>query len=249
MTHNTPVYLLGTAFVDSTYLGTSEGTRRWTDECSGPHPSGKLFFDNFLTFGRLDLASRYVLGAVSLLPSPSNPKNTGIILGSTTGSLEIDTKFANTLESRPVGRLYARTLPSIPGTEAAVRYGLKGPTFSIIQNDAPGLLAVTAAVQELCYGTSHTMIAGQYEAVESQPLYNCKPWAVVLLLSTHPPNAEKKVIATIRRENSLIQDSKPQPNKLRDLYNIVNQLKKAQQVEFSECSGQHSITLVLERVS
>jgi len=179
------VYLHGVAFLDAQRLGDARGVRRWRGDGDPIQPPARLFFDDVASFGRFDLASRYVLGAASLLPEvPAvTAARTGVVLGSATGSLDVDERFAATVAERPVGRLYARTLPSVPGAEIAIRKGLQGPNFALIQEGGADVLALAAAAQEIALGGAEAMIAGGYEVVESRGTL----LAVVALLSSRPP--------------------------------------------------------------
>jgi len=193
---STLVYIHGVAFVDTNDMGGPGGRRGWRKgEDSDSPPPGKLFFPHFPTFSRLDLPSRYVLGAGSLLPPIPRAQTTGfdrtaVILGTTTGSLDTDLKFAASVAGgQPSGRLYARTLPSIPGAELAVRFGLNGPNFVIVQEGEPGLLALVAAIQEIRSGAAMAAVAGGFEAVQptDRSGSSVQAGAVLVLLAGFPP--------------------------------------------------------------
>jgi len=212
-----PVWLHAVAFVDGEALGGPEGVRRWRDETDRPHPSWRLFFDDFPAFGRLDLASRYVLGAASRLPPlpEAVARRTAVVLGSRSGSLDADLRFARSCASRPSGRLYARTLPSVPASEVAIRLGLQGSTLSLVQDADPGVLALAAAAQEVEVGGADAAVAGGYEADESGV------WAVVCLLTATAPARTAGLQVTVARVSAGPEPPQETPG-LRDLHGLVH---------------------------
>ncbi len=178
------VYLHAAAFLDGERRGDLEGVRRWRGPDDPPHPPARAFFDDLLSLGRLDLASRFVLAASSLLPEVEDSwrERTGVILGSCTGSLDADRRFVASLAGRPAGRLFARVLPSVPAAEVAMRRGLCGPIFTVGQaRDAEGA-ALVAAAQEIQFGGSRAVVTGGFEVVQGQ-----RPWVRLALLSSSPP--------------------------------------------------------------
>ncbi|NOZ02309.1 MAG: hypothetical protein GXP54_10530 [Deltaproteobacteria bacterium] len=139
--------------------------------------------------GRMDLASRYVLNAAARLASvPEELKDgTGVFMGSKNGCLDVDLRFAATLDGRPSPRLFARTLPSTPAAEVAVRFGFKGPNTSIVQDQCAGLLALLAAIQDMESGACSAAIAGEYDVVDPElDAARGAQYAAVVLLADRP---------------------------------------------------------------
>lgn len=137
---------------------------------------------------RMDLPSRYVLEATQALSIPEGvqPGSTGVFLGSSSGCLDVDIRFSQTLDERPSPRLFARTLPSTPAAEIALRFGFRGPDTCFVQDEDAGWLALLAAVQEIEAGACATALAGEYDAVDPGTADRGDPFAVVFLLGDSP---------------------------------------------------------------
>ena len=178
------VYLHAAAFLDGEHRGDLRGVDRWRAPDDPPHPPARAFFDDLLSLGRLDLASRYVLAASTLLPAVDDAQRerTGVILGSCTGSLDADRRFVASLAGRPAGRLFARVLPSVPAAEVAMRHGLCGPIFTVSQARDAERAALVAAAQAIQLGGASAVVTGGFEVVEGEG-----PWVRLALLSSTPP--------------------------------------------------------------
>lgn len=169
--------------------------------------------------GRSDLPTRYVIAAASvLLDVPGNAVDeTGVFLGSANGCLDVDLRFAGTLDSRPSPRFFARTLPSTPAAEVAVRFGLRGPNTCLVQSENAGWLAVLAAVQEIEVGSCSEAVAGEYDAVDPELDDRGMPYAALVHLGDSPGEAGESCRVILESgEMSLMSDDRF-PSGFRDL--------------------------------
>ena len=178
-------YLHDVAFVDAIEMRTLGSCSTWNP--AGDQAAPPAAFPGYARYQRMDLASRFVATAGTLLPPipPSWAASTAVVLGTVDGSLDVDRAFAASISTdRPAPALYARTLPSIPGAELATMLGLHGPNWSIVQRDEPVLLAIAAAHQEIVEGACAAAFAGGYGLSSAGDPGD--RWAVLVLLAAEP---------------------------------------------------------------
>lgn len=201
--------LWAASYVNRTVMAGPLGLRTWNPGGTDVPPDGRVFFPDWPRFTRADRASRFVLAASTLLPPvPEDPSRVAVILGSRTGCLDADRAFTASLGDRPLPATYARTLPSTAGAELAILRGLRGPNYTLVQDAAPDLLAVAAAVQELEAGRCDAAVAGAYDAVEGA---DGSGWACLLLLgrSTDPDAPSLMVTRTPTQDAESPRDGSP----------------------------------------
>jgi len=121
-------------------------------------------------FGRLDKFSRMGTAAAAMalkdaaLLDWKEKRPIGIAVGSCYGCLTTDIDYLDTMI--PEGgalaspNLFTYTLPSCFLGEAALNFGLTGPTFVITDTESPGLAAVRSAMEIVQAGEAEAMLAG-----------------------------------------------------------------------------------------
>lgn len=210
--------LLAAAFVDRIGMSGPRGCETWNPDGADVPPDGRVFFPDWPRFSRADRPSRFVLAASTLLPAdlPADPSRIAVVLGSRTGCLDADRMFAVSRAERPLPSVYSRTLPSTPGAELAIRRGLRGPNHAIVQDAAPGLRAVAAAMAEIASGACDAAIAGEYDAVAGTP---GSGWACLLLLGR--PDLPGPATIRVARTPSGACDAVPARSPLMDLIDFL----------------------------
>jgi 3-oxoacyl-[acyl-carrier-protein] synthase II len=143
-------------------------------------PRDRFFTRQVKNFGRLDLASRITMAAVSLAlqdggvnSSPLQKQPIGIVGANSDGCLTTDTDyFRDYVENgRKLSRanLFIYTLPSSPLGEAAIHFGLTGPLLYTADSSDTLLLPLRMAAGFIADGSVATMLAGRCDG--DQALY------------------------------------------------------------------------------
>ncbi len=121
-------------------------------------------------FGRLDDYSRVGLAAVAFalkdasLEGWTSRRDIGIVAASRYGCLATDLAYFDTV--MPEGgwmaspNLFAYTLPNSVLGEAALRFGLAGPTFVVTERTSGGVAALEMAWLSVTLGEADAMLAG-----------------------------------------------------------------------------------------
>lgn len=130
----------------------------------------EVFPDPDQRFGRLDPYAKAGLAAVAFalrdagLEAWREKRPIGVVAATVYGCLETDVAFfASVL---PQGgalaspNLFAYTLPNSFLGEAAIRFGLTGPTFVVTDGDPSGLASLAAAAELIETGECATVVAG-----------------------------------------------------------------------------------------
>lgn len=138
-----------------------------------------LFKEPDQRFGRLDDFSRLGLAGITLalrdagLDEWSEKRPTGIICSTVNGCSDVDVKYFDTVidGGGPLAspNLFAYTLPNSFLGEAAIRFGLTGPT--IVLNGAPSsaLAGLGIALDSLDSGECGAMVAGMCDLDAPSP--------------------------------------------------------------------------------
>lgn len=121
-------------------------------------------------FGRLDDFSKVGLAALAAalrdagLETFANKRPVGIAASTQRGCLVTDLDFFHTVLADqgkwPSPHLFTYTLPSCFLGEAALRFGLTGPTYILHERQTFSLAGVRAALLELADGEADIMLAG-----------------------------------------------------------------------------------------
>ncbi len=150
------VFVTGIGWVGAAGMGTGRGAAPFA------LPPGKLplisrqevFPDPYSRFGRLDAFSRLALAGVALalrdagLEKWTEPRTVSIAASTTYGCTCTDLDYLATLDEAPglaSPQLFAYTLPNTFLGEAAIRFGLTGPTLIVSDEEGAGEAALETA--------------------------------------------------------------------------------------------------------
>ena len=144
---------------------TSGSIPRVTWEDVSPEP--------FLRFGRLPQYSRVGLAAVAFalrdagMEHWETKRSAGIVASTRLGCLATDIEYYNTVLPEgggpPSPNLFSSTLPTCFLGEAAIRFGLTGPTLVVNDPSEDALGGVRMALESLSWGECGTMLAGHID--------------------------------------------------------------------------------------
>ncbi len=119
---------------------------------------------------RMDTYSRLGMAAVGLALADagceqwSENRPMGIVAATRFGCLETDAAYYQAVraggDTPPSPGLFSYTLPSVFLGDAAIRYGLTGPTYVVGQNDVMGLAGLGMAFDTLMAGEADQMLCG-----------------------------------------------------------------------------------------
>jgi hypothetical protein len=80
----------------------------------------------------------------------------GVILGTSLGCAEVNSRYHRGLVAQGAGgaspKLFAQTLPSTPAAEAAIAFGFRGHSATLMAGRASGVAAVAEALRALRHG-------------------------------------------------------------------------------------------------
>lgn len=129
-----------------------------------------LFPEPDLRFGRMDRYSKVGLGAITLalrdagLEKRQGKRPVGVICATVNGCLQSDMDYFETVlqgdGSLASPNLFAYTLPNSFLGEAAIRFGLTGPTVVVNESWNDGLPSLGMALDALASGQCEAMLAG-----------------------------------------------------------------------------------------
>ncbi len=132
-----------------------------------------VFPEPNLRFGRLPQYSRVGLAAVAfaLRDAGMDPWETkrpaGIVASTRAGCLSTDIEYYDTVlpegGGAPSPNLFSATLPTCFLGDAAIQFGLTGPTLVVNDPAEDGLSGVRMALENLSWGECGTMLAGHIE--------------------------------------------------------------------------------------
>jgi 3-oxoacyl-[acyl-carrier-protein] synthase II len=151
---------------------TSGSIPRVTWEDVSPEP--------FLRFGRLPQYSRVGLAAVAFalrdagMEHWETKRSAGIVASTRLGCLATDIEYYNTVLPEgggpPSPNLFSSTLPTCFLGEAAIRFGLTGPTLVVNDPSEDALGGVRMALESLSWGECGTMLAGHIDLPADEAL-------------------------------------------------------------------------------
>jgi 3-oxoacyl-[acyl-carrier-protein] synthase II len=155
---------------------------------SGPIPHVNredVFPEPNLRFGRLPQYSRVGLAAVAFalrdagMERWETKRPAGIVASTREGCLSVDIDYFDTVLPEggglPSPNLFSSTLPTCFLGEAAIQFGLTGPT--LIVNDPAGdaLCGVRMALESLSWGECGTMLAGHIDLPAGPAFHGIAP--------------------------------------------------------------------------
>jgi len=143
---------------------------------SGPIPPVNredVFPEPNLRFGRLPQYSRLGLAAVAFALRDAGMEHwktkrpAGIVASTRAGCLQTDIEYYNTVLPEggglPSPNLFSSTLPTCFLGEAAIQFGLTGPTLIVDDPAEDALSGVRMALESLSWGECGTMLAGHID--------------------------------------------------------------------------------------
>jgi 3-oxoacyl-[acyl-carrier-protein] synthase II len=133
----------------------------------------EIFPEPNLRFGRLPQYSRVGLAAVALALRDAGMERwetkrfAGIVASTRAGCLATDIEYYDTVLPEgggvPSPGLFSSTLPTCFLGEAAIQFGLTGPTFIVSDPAGDALGGVRMALENLSWGECGTMLAGHID--------------------------------------------------------------------------------------
>jgi 3-oxoacyl-[acyl-carrier-protein] synthase II len=132
-----------------------------------------VFPEPNLRFGRLPLYSRVGLAAVAFalrdagMEHWETKRSAGIVASTRAGCLATDIEYYNTVLPEgggvPSPNLFSSTLPTCFLGEAAIQFGLTGPTLVVNDPAGDALSGVRMALETLSWGECGTMLGGHID--------------------------------------------------------------------------------------
>lgn len=156
-------------------------------------------------FGKLNAPDKLAFSAASLVLDGAddiNFENTGISLGSTTGSLSTDLRYMESIiDGFPSPAYFQATLPSSPVAEVAIMFKLKGPDRAIVKTKGAGLEAINAAVRLINKKKANNVLVLFINGSDPmdkenqfiKEINNNDPFAIALLISSSSSDKSKKM--------------------------------------------------------
>lgn len=159
-----------------------------------------VFDSPYKDFGRMDAYSRLGLAAVALaledagLAAWSVKRPVGLIAGTVFGCLQTDFDYYRTVTPRSGSSaspsLFTYTLPNCFLGDAAIRFGLSGPAFSVTETVPSGLAPIVMAVDSLVAGEVDQVLCGVCDLgrpLQLDRLDHADGGALFLMLEAEPP--------------------------------------------------------------
>jgi 3-oxoacyl-[acyl-carrier-protein] synthase II len=144
-----------------------------------------VFPEPNLRFGRLPQYSRVGLAAVAFALRDAGmghwqtKRFAGIVASTRTGCLATDIEYYNTVLPEggglPSPNLFSCTLPTCFLGEAAIQFGLTGPTLIVSDPAEDALGGVRMALESLSWGECGTMLAGHIDLAAGQAIPGIRP--------------------------------------------------------------------------
>ena len=154
----------------------------------GPIPTvtrEDVFPEPNLRFGRLPQYSRVGLAAVAFalrdagMEHWDTKRSAGIVASTRAGCLATDIEYYNTVLPEggglPSPNLFSSTLPTCFLGEAAIRFGLAGPTLIVNDPAEDALSGVRMALESLSWGECGTMLAGHIDLPAEPAIPGIRP--------------------------------------------------------------------------
>lgn len=198
-------------------------------------PSRKDVFRNRdERFGRMDPFSKVGLAAIAMAledagiaGDPWRNRTVGITASTQRGCLGTDVNFFQTVLADdgqwPSPHLFTYTLASCFLGEAALRFGLTGPSYILYEEKTFSLAGVRAALLELTDKDAHVMIAGACDLPLPRELlsdldeYCPGPAGAAFIVVESTPGPESEVYAPIHEKSGAIFVNEAQVRSLDEL--------------------------------
>jgi 3-oxoacyl-[acyl-carrier-protein] synthase II len=144
-----------------------------------------VFPEPNLRFGRLPQYSRVGLAAIALalrdagMEHWETKRSAGIMASTRTGCLATDIEYYDTVLPEggglPSPNLFSCTLPTCFLGEAAIQFGLTGPTLVVNDPAEDALGGVRMALESLSWGECGTMLAGHVDLPAGPAIPGIRP--------------------------------------------------------------------------
>ena len=144
-----------------------------------------VFPEPGLRFGRLPHYSRVGLAAVAFalrdagMEQWKTKRFAGLVASTRAGCLATDIEYYNTVLPEggglPSPNLFSSTLPTCFLGEAAIQFGLTGPTFIVSDPAEDALAGVRMALESISWGECGTMLAGHIDLPAGPAIPGIRP--------------------------------------------------------------------------
>ena len=144
-----------------------------------------VFPEPNLRFGRLPQYSRVGLAAVAFalrdagMEHWETKRSAGLVASTRAGCLATDIEYYNTVLPEgggvPSPNLFSSTLPTCFLGEAAIQFGLTGPTLIVNDPAEDALSGVRMALESLSWGECGTMLAGHIDLPAGPAIPGIRP--------------------------------------------------------------------------
>jgi 3-oxoacyl-[acyl-carrier-protein] synthase II len=144
-----------------------------------------VFPEPNLRFGRLPQYSRVGLAAVAFalrdagMEHWETKRSAGIVASTRAGCLATDIEYYNAVLPEggglPSPNLFSCTLPTCFLGEAAIQFGLTGPTLIVSDSAESALSGVRMALESLSWGECGTMLAGHIDLPAGPAIPGIRP--------------------------------------------------------------------------
>lgn len=229
------IYLNGYSSLTSNGVISSIKENFSFDDGESPITIGrKRVFDKIHTgFGKLNPPDKLAFSVASLILDCDieiDSENTGISLGSTTGSFSTDLRYMESVaEGFPSPAYFQATLPSSPVAEVAILFKLKGPDRSFVSTKGAGIDAILGAERILKLKKASSVLVIFINGTDTQDknhpfinkTFSKQPFGFGLLLSSK--KIEKSLNFIIKSDfytNKNIQDDDEEAYFLKLIENI-----------------------------
>jgi len=193
------VFVTGIGWAGAAGMGTGRGSTPFALPPGDLPPISRqeVFAEPDSRFGRLDAFSRLALAGVALalrdagIEKWTEPRAVGIAASTTYGCTGTDLDYLATLGAAPglaSPQLFAYTLPNVFLGEAAIRFGLTGPTVIVSDEEGTGAAALETALDYVA-GGGGTALAGICDLARPTRLperAESPPGALFLVLERRP---------------------------------------------------------------
>ena len=193
------IFVTGIGWAGAAGMGTGRGPTPFALPLGDLPPISRheIFPDPDSRFGRLDAFSRLALAGVALalrdagIEKWKEPRAVGIAASTIYGCVGTDLDYLATLGEAPglaSPQLFAYTLPNVFLGEAAIRFGLTGPTVIVSDEEGSGAAALETALDYIA-GGGDTALAGICDLARPAQLPERReppPGALFLVLERRP---------------------------------------------------------------
>ncbi len=177
----------GIGWITSQGPGRGRETRKFSMTAGAIPPVARedVFPEPNLRFGRLPQYSRVGLAAVAFalrdagMEHWETKRSAGIVASTRTGCLATDIEYYDTVLPEggglPSPNLFSCTLPTCFLGEAAIQFGLTGPTLVVNDPNEDALSGVRMALESLSWGECATMLAGHIDLPAGPAIPGIRP--------------------------------------------------------------------------